>query len=269
VSISVGLVRQEAEREVDMPLLIGKFVWFENVTTKPAEAQRFYGEVLGWKVHGWAMGPETYDMILTGDSMDTMIGGYSPAKEGAARWVSYVSVADVDASAKAVEKAGGKLLGPAIDVPTVGRMAQVADPAGAELFLYRSSDGENKADSAEPVTGAFFWNELWTPDAKAALAFYEQAFGYTHRDMDMGPGGVYRVLEHGGVPRAGILEEKGAKPHWLPYVAVDDCDATLARAKRGGATVEIPGTDIPTVGRFGVFRDPQGARLAVIKPSPR
>jgi predicted enzyme related to lactoylglutathione lyase len=87
--------------------------------------------------------------------------------------------------------------------------------------------------------------------------------------MDMGPQGTYRVLKHGDTPRAGIMGEKGATPHGLPYVGVDDCDAALARAQRAGGKLEVPATDIPTVGRFGIFRDPQGARLGIIKPLPR
>jgi hypothetical protein len=57
-------------------------------------------------------------------------------------------------------------------------------------------------------------------------------------------------------------------PHWLPYVFVDDADATLARARRLGATIQFGPEDIPGVGRFGVLQDPTGAVLAVMKPRP-
>ena len=56
---------------------------------------------------------------------------------------------------------------------------------------------------------------------------------------------------------------------WVPYVRVADVDATLASAKRLGANVCMDGTDIPTVGRIGMMVDPQGAMIAVIKPSPQ
>ena len=39
------------------------------------KAQAFYAEVLGWKVEPW--GDSTYDMILAGAGIDTMIGGYT------------------------------------------------------------------------------------------------------------------------------------------------------------------------------------------------
>jgi predicted enzyme related to lactoylglutathione lyase len=58
-------------------------------------------------------------------------------------------------------------------------------------------------------------------------------------------------------------------PHWLPYVYVDDPDATIARAKKLGATIPMGPEDIPGIGRFGVLVDPSGATIAVIKPMPR
>ena len=56
--------------------------------------------------------------------------------------------------------------------------------------------------------------------------------------------------------------------HWLPYVSVDDPDATLSRARRLGAEICTGPMDIPGVGRFGVFTDPTGASLAVMKALP-
>ena len=43
----------------------------------------------------------TYEMICTGDTADTMIGGYATSKSDRqpSHWISYVSVEDVDATA--------------------------------------------------------------------------------------------------------------------------------------------------------------------------
>ena len=107
----------------------GKFVWFELVTKDAKKAQAFYGEVLGWKVESYPMGDFTYDMIKAGDGT---VGGYAQPSNGqGAHWISYVSVPDVDAAAKAAVKAGGKTIEPARDVPTVGRMQRIADSTKA------------------------------------------------------------------------------------------------------------------------------------------
>nr|MBA2540470.1 VOC family protein [Deltaproteobacteria bacterium] len=56
------------------------------------------------------------------------------------------------------------------------------------------------------------------------------------------------------------------QPHaWLPYVAVANTDATAEKAKKLGATIVVPPTDIPNVGRFAVLVDPQGSALGILK----
>jgi predicted enzyme related to lactoylglutathione lyase len=53
---------------------------------------------------------------------------------------------------------------------------------------------------------------------------------------------------------------------WLPYVIVDDADRHSERATKLGATVVVPPTDIPNVGRFACWSDPQQASIAVLHP---
>jgi predicted enzyme related to lactoylglutathione lyase len=56
--------------------------------------------------------------------------------------------------------------------------------------------------------------------------------------------------------------------HWLPYFAVTDPDATVAKAKRLGGRAMVEPKDIPAVGRMAILKDPQGAEFAILKPSP-
>lgn len=252
----------------DRKSLPGKFVWFELVTREPKKAQAFYAEVLGWRTQAFPMGPVSYEMIYAGD---TMLGGYAAPTSNTqpSHWIAYVSVPDVDAAAKVVVAKGGKIVEPPSDIPTVGRRARIADPQGAEVCLFKSSTGD-PADVPMAPQGWFFWNELHTPDPVKALAFYEAVVGYTHSTMES-PAGDYHVVSSGGVGRGGVTQHlpPGVPPHWLPYVSVDDVDATIARAKRLGAKIPMGPEDIPGIGRFGVFQDPGGAALAVMKPLPR
>lgn len=118
--------------------------------------------------------------------------------------------------------------------------------------------------------GAFSWNELMTPDPAAAASYYGRLFGWTTEAMDMGTG-PYTVIKCGGTSVGGIMAmppDAGAMPPaWGCYVTVDDVDAVAARCTELGGTVLLPPTDIPTVGRFAVLRDPQGAVLNVIRYS--
>ena len=70
--------------------------------------------------------------------------------------------------------------------------------------------------------------------------------------------------------RAGLMRstEPKAPPMWLPYVAVDDCDASAAKAKTLGAQVVTGPQDIPGVGRFAILVDPLGAAIAIMRAAP-
>jgi predicted enzyme related to lactoylglutathione lyase len=256
----------------DRKLLPGKFVWFEHVSRDAKKAQQFYGEVLGWKVKPFPMGEVAYEMILTGDTWETMIGGYAAPEvdRKPSHWIATVSVEDVDAAANAAVANGGRVLDAPSDLPGVGRKARIADPQGAELGLLKAARGD-KAD-APATSGGWLWNELHTSEPTKALLFYEKVVGFFHRSMNMGgPGEKYHILSKDGVDRGGVTGHLSADapPHWLPYVAVDDVDATIARAGKLGARIPVGPEDIPGIGRFGVLVDPTGAVLAIMKPLPR
>ena len=131
----------------------------------------------------------------------------------------------------------------------------------------KKGNGSDRVDVPKTPAGDWAWNELWTPDERTALAFYEKVFGYSHDKMDMGPQGTYYMLKAGGVSRGGLMRsvDPQAPSMWLPYVAVADCDQTAGRAATlGGQVVKAP-SDIPDIGRFSILVDPLGAAIAVIK----
>jgi hypothetical protein len=251
------------------PHLTGKFIWFEHVSGDIQKARAFYQPLFGWHVETMPMGDQSYPMILNGEQG---IGGLRAAAAGEpAHWASYMSVPDVDARFRTAVAAGATPLQPPTDFEPVGRGAQLRDPTGAAFWLWTSRDGDRPDPEAAPA-GDWYWNELWTPDVRKALAFYETVFGYGCETMGMGEQGDYHLLKTAdGKPRAGVFQatDVHVPPMWLPYVGVDDCDATVQRAQQLGALgVPMPPTDIPGVGRFAVLIDPLGATLAVIKPTP-
>jgi hypothetical protein len=48
-------------------------------------------------------------------------------------WSIYVTVDNVDSTAKQVEELGGKILRPPSDIPNVGRFCVLSDPQGAVI----------------------------------------------------------------------------------------------------------------------------------------
>jgi predicted enzyme related to lactoylglutathione lyase len=115
--------------------------------------------------------------------------------------------------------------------------------------------------------GAFSWCELMTADVAAAKRFYGELLGWSMADMPIGDAS-YTVITAGGHEIGGIMpippHAAGASPSWGAYVTVDDVDATAQKAQALGAKTIVPPTDIPDVGRFYMFEDPQGAVLSVI-----
>src|SRR5262249_298678 len=59
----------------------------------------------------------------------------------------------------------------------------------------------------------------------------------------------------------------GMPPHWMAHVQVENVDATASQVKKLGGKVYKEPTDIPSVGRFAVITDPQGASLSIFTPS--
>ncbi|MFO7587141.1 MAG: VOC family protein [Gemmatimonadota bacterium] len=121
------------------------------------------------------------------------------------------------------------------------------------------------------VRGRFLWYDLMTTDVPAAQAFYRSVAGWGVETWDAGEK-PYPMWTVGERPIGGAMDlpaearEAGAPPHWLAYVGVPDVDATTAQAAGLGATVLVAPMDIPTVGRFAVLCDPDGAVFAVFRP---
>jgi predicted enzyme related to lactoylglutathione lyase len=111
-----------------------RFVWFELLTNDIEKAKSFYPEVLPWRIEPTAMQDgSSYNLIKVGDQG---VGGLmSPQGDAPTAWISYVSVANVDETAKKIKAAGGAAQMDAFDAPGVGRMQPVSDAQGGARAL--------------------------------------------------------------------------------------------------------------------------------------
>jgi predicted enzyme related to lactoylglutathione lyase len=189
-------------------------------------------------------------------------------EQDVSHWRSFVSVSSADdASAKALIL-GGSVLVPSWDVPEAGRMALLQDPAGAVFGVWEPRQHIGVRLTGEP--GTFYWNELDTRDAGTAQSFYARLFGWGSRPMIHSPTS-YTIFTREGVDEAGMMplpaEHGDTPPNWLVYFLVTSCDQSVARAGALGARIMKAATDIASVGRFAVLRDPQGAVFALFTPA--
>jgi predicted enzyme related to lactoylglutathione lyase len=241
--------------------------WVDVQTTDPAAAKQFYGALFGWTwndqpipdsdaVYSMAQirGLDVAAVSSLPDDMKQM--GVPP------HWNSYVTVDDVDAFAEKAAGAGGMVMAPPFDVMDAGRMSVIADPTGAVFMAWQAKN----SIGAQLVNehGTLSWTELMSPDVGKAAEFYAKVFGWgseTHQMETM----EYTEFKLDGNSIAGGMKPPmpGMPPVWGVYFAVDDCDATVAKAKElGGAVMQGP-MDIPA-GRMAVIADPQGAMFMVI-----
>ena len=240
---------------------VGTFVWHENVSTDPKRAQEFYNALFGWGTEVFKTDEFEYPMIsVDGQSH----GGFPTVQEGTPpHWAGNVAVESVDDTVEKAKSAGGTLIHGPQDIPDVGRFAVLADPQGA-VFVAFQPNGE-----APQTAGVFVWDELGTQDVEGAERFYNAVFGWTTADMGEEYGG-YKIWKNGETDVGGLMKmpEPSIPSMWSPYVAVEDVDATVAKAgELGGATLMEP-MDVPNVGRIAVLKDPVGAVVGIIKPTP-
>ena len=112
----------------------GAFSWFELMTTDPEGAKEFYSKLFGWKTEEMQMEEMKYTVVKVGDEGVGGIMPIPPQAEGTPpNWGSYVTVDDVDATARKAEELGAKILVPLTDIPNVGRFFVLQDPQGAVI----------------------------------------------------------------------------------------------------------------------------------------
>jgi predicted enzyme related to lactoylglutathione lyase len=247
--------------------LVGKFVWRDLLTENSESAESFYGELFGWTFR--ETGESNYTLILhRGRPIGGMFSvGDDTPDINESQWVSLLSVSDIEDAVNQIRNDKGQVHVAPVDVSPRGTVAVVSDSQGALLAFVKTNGGD--PPDRDAAFGDWLWTELWTYEVDRALAFYGQLADYTHETA--GEKGDYTILEANGAPRAGILElsNKKIRPHWVPYVRVENAQAIADRVDAlGGAVVMAPRDDIRN-GTVAVIADPSGAVMAVQEWTPK
>ena len=119
----------------------------------------------------------------------------------------------------------------------------------------------------------FIWNELVTSDQKSSGAFFSQLFGWSLKEVDAGPFGIYTLFQRNGQDVAGMMnptpDTPGSGSFWHSYIAVEDVELCAKRAPLLGGSVVVSPHDVPGVGRICVVADPTGAIAHLMQPLKR
>ncbi len=257
-----------------MPTQQGQFCWYELMTTDADAATAFYRDVVGWEIERSPMPGTDYRVLKAGGAM---VGGLmtlpeeARAKGATTGWIGYIAVPDVDAAARRVSEAGGKIYKEPTDIPGIGRFAVTADPDGAAFILFRGNDGMEGVPVTPAGPGYIGWRELFASDMPASMAFYADQFGWTKAEAhDMGPMGVYQLFAVGGELMGGMMTAppEVTRKGWQYYFTVADIAAAAKRVTDNGGTVRMGPHEVPGGQWIVQATDPQGGAFALVTLPP-
>jgi predicted enzyme related to lactoylglutathione lyase len=266
--------------------------WIDTTQPDPEAAVDFYRGLFGWEFEN-VMPPDapgTYHVARIRGGDVAAVGSLPEGAPRVATWNTYIWVDDADETAAKVRAAGGTVLSEPFDVGDAGRMAVLADPAGAAFCAWQAKQHRGAAIVNEP--GSLNFNELHTRDVAGARSFYGDVFGWealgvgdsmmwalpAYGDFlaSRTPGLRENIAEMGAPPRfeevvASLIPIPDDQPdtpaHWSVTFAVDDADAVAARAAELGGRVVAGPVDGPWV-RLTIIADPQGATFTASKFVP-
>jgi uncharacterized protein len=156
--IDRGQPHRDDPGSLDQP---GRVGWRELLAADPDKAFAFYAELFGWRMTDAEPGAmDSYRLLSAGDQT---IGGVfaKREREPVSFWLYYFNVEDIDAAAKRVKDAGGRIFEGPIEVPGDVWVARCVDPQGATFAIQgkRGTPGYAQGPAAE-VRWSAAWGDI-------------------------------------------------------------------------------------------------------------
>ena len=116
--------------------------------------------------------------------------------------------------------------------------------------------------------------EIPADDIERAKNFYGSVFGWQLQTMEM-PGGSYTVVmttpvdetsqlpTEPGAINGGMMQRDDRTPSPVITIDVDGIDQALKEVEDAGGSTVTPRTEIPGMGAFAYFKDPEGNVLGL------
>ena len=246
---------------------LGHFAWYELLTTDVAAAGAFYGKVIGWGGKDTSTPELAYTLLTAGD---VPVGGLMEIPEegrrlGATpRWVGYVAVDDIGATATKIRRLGGAVLLPPTD-SNIGRVSVVADPQKATFALVSGLTYGQRQPGGLDELGRVGWHELLAEDRNKVFDFYGELFGWQKASGETDPADPYQLFSAAGQTIGGMLTKlpSVSQPCWLYYFNVDDIGTAAERVNNGGGRVLQGPIELQDGCWITRCADPQGALFAL------
>ena len=118
---------------------IGSISWFDLTVPNAEQVRDFYSKVVGWRPSAVSMG-DYDDYTMNAPDSGNGVAGVCHSRGGnvglPAQWLIYITVENVDESAKQCVELGGKIMMEPKDMSGYGRYCIIQDPAGAVAALF-------------------------------------------------------------------------------------------------------------------------------------
>lgn len=109
--------------------------------------------------------------------------------------------------------------------------------------------------------------EISAKDRKGLSKFYADVFGWESEHLDAMNYTTFKAGDGVGGGFNPVTEQNPAGTVTF-YIETDDVTDSLAEVQKAGGMIIMPEAEIPNMGKFGMFRDPQGNLIGLFKPFP-
>ena len=232
----------------------GSFAWFDLVTESPTVARDYYSKMFGWNLRQPA-GETNYVISSNGELIGGLVFLEGEDERPESRWQAVLSVNDTLNSIQTVKSSGGRLTAQPVQ-SEAGVYAVVRDNTGATLTLFDGTGGVPRGEAAK--NNSWVWVDLITPNTSGAKRFYRSVAGFDTR-QNKSSGRTYTVFTRDGKDRGGLVRASRSRiePNWLPYILVENLDATIAKSNALGGRL------LAREGGVAILIDPTGAAVGV------
>lgn len=249
---------------------LGHVVWHDLLTHDVDQAKRFYAELLGWEYQieqasdfDWKPGEADYPLIIAKGEAH---GGFvETGQDNAPHWLAYIRVEDIDAVTVKAQRLGATIDREPFDVEGVGRSAVIQDLEGAFICPYVPTH------NFPAPSGTFLWDELNVNNIESAKLFYRDLFDWKSHEGNLtqrGKDTTFKCADDTNT--AGVIKRRFGIPNsatWVTYLATDDINTTLKKAKTLGAQVYREGNDRLHNRQIAILADPTGAVFGLLASS--
>ena len=241
---------------------VGEFSWNELLTSDETDAARFYTQLFGWQTADFPGGEVKYTLFRK-DGKE--VGGLMkrPREEVPPHWLGYITVANVDATAKQAGELGGQVIMPPFDVPSVGRIAVLHDPQGAVFGIFQPLE-----TTPTRMRNQIVWCDIPVKDLDRAIRFYSAVLGAPIKKEQHG-GMTFAVLPHLEDGVSGCLSPggEGNEPSQRGTLIYLNCegrlDEAVAAVEPNDGKVLQGRHQIGPYGFRAVVLDSEGNRIAL------